>query len=90
MPRRGVPAVAIAALFLVFVALLGYLAFGQSIVQSSDPIGVAVADSISPSVLLIALGFVLLFLVAIVLLALRSGRSVRIGRDGVHIGRRSR
>lgn len=75
---------------LALLGLIGYLVYGQSVVQSTDPVDAAVADAISPGLLLAALGLILLFLAGVVFFALRSGRPVRINRDGLHIGRRSK
>lgn len=83
---RRVSARLIASLFGVLVLGLGYLLYGQQIAQSPNPLETAVAAVISPTLVLAALALVLAFLIAIVALAIRSGRSVRLGRGGVSIG----
>jgi hypothetical protein len=88
--RRRIPTGFLVILFLVISGLFGYLALTRSAVQSANPIATVVAASVSPGLLLGVLALVLVFIVAIVALSIRSGRSVRINRDGLTIGGRRR
>lgn len=90
MPKRKVSGRALVLAFLTILGVIGYLSVGQSAMKSSDPIGAAVAGAISPGLLLGALALFLAFLVGVIALALRSGRSVRLDRSGVSIGRKRR
>lgn len=83
---RRIPASAIGTLVVGIVGLLGYLLYGRSVAQSPDPISAAVAAAFSPALLVVFLALFLLFLFTIVALALRAGRTVRLGRGGLSIG----
>lgn len=77
-------------LILAICAIFGGLGVLPAVLAASNPIDSVVATSISPLLLLGGFGTVLFFLLAVVILALRAGRSVRIGRRGVTIGGRRR
>jgi hypothetical protein len=73
----------LAGLALLF---LGYLFYGQQVTQTPNPIYTAIAGVLSPTLVLGGFALLLLFFLAVVAMALRSGRSVRFGRGGVSIG----
>jgi hypothetical protein len=76
----------IGSLFAFLMLCLGYLLYGQQITQSSNPLEAAIASVLNPTLVMASFSLVLVFLLAVVALALRSGRSVRLGPRGLSIG----
>jgi hypothetical protein len=86
MGRKTTSWKGIASLLVLVLAGLVYLLYGGAIAQAPNPIDTAIADALSPTVVVFAIALVLVFLFAVVLLAVRHGRSVRLSRSGLTIG----
>ena len=86
--RVGWGAVAIAAIGLLWVV---WNAVSPTAVQTQGgPLTTAIASVVSPAFVLEVVALVMIFMLAVVALAIRTGRSVRMARGGVHIGGKRR